>query len=68
MYVCNCNGITQRQVRAAKEAGARKWTDVHAHFQCQPQCGGCGAEIANMLQGPDAKQSIVLMPASLAKA
>ncbi|MEK9724794.1 MAG: (2Fe-2S)-binding protein [Rhodospirillaceae bacterium] len=30
MYVCNCNGITEREVKVAVRAGARRWTDVHS--------------------------------------
>ena len=45
MYVCNCNGITERQVTAAVKAGAARWKDVHAHYGCVPQCGKCQCEI-----------------------
>jgi bacterioferritin-associated ferredoxin len=69
MYVCNCNGITQRQVRAAKDAGARRWTDVHAHYGHQPCCGGCGVEMSEMLRDGvgDAHAGAGLLP-GLAKA
>ena len=54
MYVCNCNGLTERQVRAAVEAGARKWTEVYAHHGCRPQCGRCVADVAAYLAPPQA--------------
>ncbi|MEQ1865874.1 MAG: (2Fe-2S)-binding protein [Micropepsaceae bacterium] len=50
MYVCNCNGLTQRQVREAiaklrpQEPGA-----VYRHYGCQPQCGRCVSEVRQML-------------------
>ena len=46
MYVCICNGITERQVKAAVAAGAKRWPDVHRHHGCRAQCGSCGPEIA----------------------
>ena len=32
MYICNCNGINERQVKAAIQAGANRWQDVHTYF------------------------------------
>ena len=49
MYICNCNGITERQVKAAVRAGARRWKDVHAHHGCQPRCGKCQCEIVESI-------------------
>ena len=49
MYVCNCNGINERQVRVAVEAGAAHWKDVHAHYGCVPQCGKCQCEIIDAI-------------------
>ncbi len=49
MYVCNCNGITERQVRAAVQAGAERWKDVHAHYDCAPQCGKCQCEMIDAI-------------------
>ena len=51
MYVCNCNGLTERHVKEAIGAGARKWSDVHAHYGCEPQCGSCGPEITDAIKG-----------------
>ena len=49
MYICNCNGITERQVRAAVQAGAGRWKDVHAHYDCAPQCGKCQREMIDAI-------------------
>jgi bacterioferritin-associated ferredoxin len=46
MYVCNCNGVTRREVEEALAAGARKPEDVLAHHGCEPCCGRCLPEIA----------------------
>ena len=35
MYVCNCNGITETEVKEAVRSGAEKWDDVHTYFICQ---------------------------------
>ena len=49
MYVCNCNGITERQVTVAVQAGATRWKDVHAHYDCAPQCGKCQCEMIDAI-------------------
>ena len=49
MYVCNCNGIRERQVRAAIEAGATKPAQIFAANQCQAQCARCVCEMRQMI-------------------
>ncbi|PTS88775.1 MULTISPECIES: (2Fe-2S)-binding protein [unclassified Caulobacter] len=49
MYVCNCNGIREREVRAAIEAGARRPADVFRHKGCQAQCAKCVCEMREMI-------------------
>lgn len=49
MYICICNGINDRQVKAAIAAGAQKWSDVHAYYGYKPECGGCGVEISEFI-------------------
>ena len=46
MYVCNCNGVTRREVEEAIAEGARRPKDVLAHHGCEPCCGRCLPEIA----------------------
>lgn len=43
MYVCICNGLTEKRVRAAaQEAGERRCArTVYKHMGCKPQCGLC---------------------------
>jgi len=48
MYVCICNGITDRAVREAAQAGARDLTDLSAMTGCATSCGSCG-ELAMQL-------------------
>ncbi|MBI1185806.1 MAG: hypothetical protein GC206_00440 [Alphaproteobacteria bacterium] len=46
MYVCNCNGVRQREVESAIAAGAANPRQVLAHHGHQPCCGQCLPEIA----------------------
>lgn len=46
MYVCNCNGVTKREVQEAIDAGARCPESVLDHHGCAPCCGRCLPEIA----------------------
>lgn len=64
MYVCNCNGITKRQVEAAKRGGARRWHEVYAHYDCKPCCGKCIPEVCQHLNdGADEPVGNALLPA-----
>lgn len=42
MYVCICNGITDRDVRDAARAGARDLAQLSAMTGCSTVCGSCG--------------------------
>ena len=50
MYVCNCNGIRERQVRAAIAAGATRPAEVFKSQGCAPQCAKCVCEMRQMIQ------------------
>lgn len=41
MYVCLCNGITERAVRDAAASGARDLSDLIAMTGCASSCGSC---------------------------
>ena len=49
VYVCNCNGIRERQVRAAIEAGASRPADVFRAHGCKVQCARCVCEKREMI-------------------
>ncbi len=49
MYVCNCNGIRERQVRAAIEAGARRPADIFKACETSAQCARCVCDMRKML-------------------
>ena len=53
VYVCNCNGIREREVRAAIEAGARRPAQIFAANKCQPRCARCVCDMREMIEDQD---------------
>jgi len=49
MYVCNCNGIRERQVRAAIAAGASRPAQIFKACGERPQCARCVCDMRQML-------------------
>jgi bacterioferritin-associated ferredoxin len=49
VYVCNCNGIREREVRAAIAAGARRPVDVFRARNCGPHCAKCVCEMREII-------------------
>lgn len=49
MYVCNCNGIREREVRAAIDAGARRPADIFKSRACSPKCAKCVCDMRGMI-------------------
>ena len=41
MYVCNCNGLRECDVRTAIEQGATRPAEVFRRHQTAPQCAKC---------------------------
>ncbi|WP_020594321.1 (2Fe-2S)-binding protein [Kiloniella laminariae] len=50
MYVCLCNGFTEKDVRNAVGLGACSVAGVYKAMDCAPQCGKCGCDIKDMLE------------------
>ena len=50
MYLCNCNGIREREVRAAIDAGASTPAQVFRYRQCAPRCAKCVCDMRRMIQ------------------
>jgi bacterioferritin-associated ferredoxin len=48
MYVCNCNGLRERDVRRILERRVTDPAEVHRALGCQPRCGRCLKDIARM--------------------
>jgi bacterioferritin-associated ferredoxin len=49
MYVCNCNGIRERDVHGACESGAGSVGEVFLQHKCKVQCGRCVQEMQSFL-------------------
>ena len=49
MYVCICNAINDKSVRAAIERGARTPDDIMLACDARFQCGACRPEMEEML-------------------
>lgn len=45
VFVCICNGLTERRIRAAAEEGARTHEEVYTRCGCVAQCYACAAEV-----------------------
>lgn len=41
MYVCLCNGVTERAVREAVDEGVRTFRELSFKTGCGTQCGSC---------------------------
>lgn len=53
MYVCNCNGIRERDVYEAVEAGADRPAEVFRHCNASPQCAKCVCDVRRMIQATE---------------
>jgi bacterioferritin-associated ferredoxin len=49
MFVCICNGVTERQIRAAIEEGAASVHDLSARLGVATGCGCCADFAADLL-------------------
>ena len=49
MYICLCNGLTDRDVRANCEGGCSV-AMVYRSLGCEPQCGKCVPYVRQMLR------------------
>jgi len=49
MYICLCNGITDKQVMQAVSDGAKTVSGVYKAHGCAPQCGKCACHIKDMI-------------------
>jgi bacterioferritin-associated ferredoxin len=41
MYVCICNGVTDRAIRRSAEAGCRSMAELTMRTGCGAGCGSC---------------------------
>ena len=50
MYVCNCNGIREREAHAAIAAGASTPAQVFRGCGSRPQCARCVCDMRRMIE------------------
>lgn len=50
MYVCICNGITDREIRRAAQAGCRSVPEVTIRTGAGANCGSCLDAVASLLE------------------
>lgn len=53
LYVCNCNGIRERDVRAAIESGATRPADVFRACDSKAQCARCVCDMRKIIGDQD---------------
>lgn len=49
MYICNCNGVTDREIRGAIELGCRTVADLQRDLGVATCCGRCLPEAHSLL-------------------
>jgi bacterioferritin-associated ferredoxin len=50
VYLCNCNGIRERDARAAIEAGASRPAEIFRHCQSAPRCAKCVCDMRRLIE------------------
>jgi bacterioferritin-associated ferredoxin len=50
MYVCNCNGITEREIRGAVELGCTTLSDLRRDLGVATCCGKCAPHARKVLR------------------
>ena len=66
MYVCLCAAVTDRDIQAAIDQGARSVADVTQSSGAGSRCGSCRPTIASMLdraatQAPSLRRSLPIV-------
>ena len=51
MYICICNGITDRAIRECAKAGGCSMSDLECSLGVGASCGRCRDAAAEILQG-----------------
>jgi bacterioferritin-associated ferredoxin len=53
MYVCLCNGLTDRAIESASDVPDCSVSDVYKALGCAPRCGKCVPVVRQMLKRAD---------------
>jgi bacterioferritin-associated ferredoxin len=50
MFVCLCNGFTDRQVRQVSDNSGGSAAEVYRQLGCRPRCGKCVPMVRDMVR------------------
>ncbi|MCX5615709.1 (2Fe-2S)-binding protein [Bombella sp. TMW 2.2559] len=64
MIICSCNGLSDRDVHAAIQAGVVKISEIYSARQCRVKCGNCVKGVACLLK--EARQKNCACPGTAA--
>jgi bacterioferritin-associated ferredoxin len=64
MYVCHCNGVTDRTVDAAIASGASTVPDITDRCTAGGGCGGCHRLLEELLEASAAKHELAAASAA----
>lgn len=64
MYICNCNGITEKELRGAIELGCATMTCLQRELGVATCCGKCLPEASKLLRSLGGGAEIVRLQAA----
>ena len=64
MYVCICNGVTDRQIREAVDAGCASVSELTMRTGCGASCGSCLEMAAAMVAEMHAELPLPVLAAA----
>jgi len=59
MIVCHCHGVTDREIRASVQHGARTCADVSDACGAGTGCGGCSSLVTEIVSGERRRLMVV---------
>ena len=60
MYVCICNGVTDRQIREAADAGCDSVSEMTMRTGAGASCGSCLGLVAELIDEARARRALPL--------
>ena len=60
MYVCICNGVTDRQIREAADAGCDSVSEMTMRTGAGASCGACLGLVAEMIDEARGRRALPL--------
>ena len=62
MYVCICNGVTDRDIRQAAEAGCRTVAELTMRTGAGSNCGSCLEMASELLHAARPREAVAELP------